>query len=54
MRGKKYYALFSWTDPMPFIEDILVTFWKKGVKKEERGKVQVGESGTVPMEKKAG
>ncbi len=34
MKGKKFYAIFSWSDPVPFIEDLRVTFVKKGLKKQ--------------------
>jgi predicted ATP-grasp superfamily ATP-dependent carboligase len=33
MKGKKYYALFSWSDPRPFIEDLRATFIKNRLKK---------------------
>jgi predicted ATP-grasp superfamily ATP-dependent carboligase len=29
LQGRKYYALFSWTDPVPFLEDFRITFIKK-------------------------
>ncbi len=28
MQGRKYYALFSWTDPVPFLEDLRMAFVK--------------------------
>ena len=33
MKGKKFYAVFSLRDPIPFLEDLRVTFVKKGLKK---------------------
>lgn len=29
LQGRKYYALFSWTDPLPFLHDLRITFMKK-------------------------
>ena len=29
LQGRKYYALFSWRDPVPFLEDLRITFMKK-------------------------
>jgi predicted ATP-grasp superfamily ATP-dependent carboligase len=34
IRGRKFYALFSRADPIPFFEDIRSTFVKKGLKKK--------------------
>jgi len=34
MRGKKFYALFSWRDPKPFFQDIKDTYYKKVLHKD--------------------
>ncbi len=34
MRGKKFYALFSWRDPKPFFQDLKDTYYKKVLHKD--------------------
>ena len=33
MKGKKFYALFSWSDPVPFLEDLRVAVMEKALRK---------------------
>ena len=40
MRGRKWYAVFSWSDPRPFFQDIRDTFFKKVIMKSDDAKIK--------------
>ncbi len=54
MRGKKHYALFSLTDPVPFFEDLRVTFIEKVWKKRGDAAPETAKKSMATAGKRAG